>query len=313
MGFKQLKHGNTRNMVRTRRRIRQSISSTSSNEDSSPSHAKKRPNLGSTSEVESKDETETPSLGDVWRILKEIKVDTEILVQEVETLKGNYENLKDSLTFTQSQVKDLIQENLGLKSKVKTLENQVLKSKTAREELEQRVGELEIKYDDLEQYTRKFNLEIHGIPEREEEDNMENVMKLGHLSGVNISRDDVDIVHRLKKKTNGAPRPIIVRFSNYRAKNELYRALATTGLKTNFIEQARLNLKKINLQELNADKIFINENLTSWRANLFREERKVRRNYPNGKTWTIDGKIFLKTDINATVQRIDCFDDLNAL
>ena len=292
-------------MVRTRRRTKQSISSTSSNEDSSSSHAKKRPNLGSTSEVEemaateNKDETETPSLADVWRILKEIKVDTEKLVQEVETLKGNYEDLKDSLTFTQSQVKDLIQENLGLKSKVKTLENQVLKSKTACEELEQRVGELEIKHDDLEQYTRKFNLEIHGIPEREEEDNVENVMKLGHLSGVNISRDDVDIVHRLKRKTNGAPRPIIVRFSNYRAKNELYRA--------------RLNLKKINLQELNADKIFINENLTPWRANLFREARKVRRNYPNGKTWTIDGKIFLKTDINAKVQRIDCFDDLNAL
>ena len=53
--------------------------------------------------------------------MKEIKVNTEKLVQEVETLKGNYEDLKDSLTFTQSQVKDLMQENLGLKSKAKTL------------------------------------------------------------------------------------------------------------------------------------------------------------------------------------------------
>ena len=126
----------------------------------------------------------------------------------METLKGNYEDLKD----TQSQVKDLIQE-------VKTLENQVLKSKTEREELAQRVGELEIKRDDLEQYARKFNLEIHGILERVEEDNVGNVIKLGHLSGVNISRDDVNIVHRLKRKTNGAPRPIIVRFGNYRVKN----------------------------------------------------------------------------------------------
>ena len=92
----------------------------------------------------------------------------------------------------------------------------MLKSKTEREELVQRVGELEVEEDDLEQYTRKFNLEIHEIPEREEEDNVENIIKLGQLSGVNISRDDVDIVHRLRRKTNGAPQPIIVRFSNYR-------------------------------------------------------------------------------------------------
>ena len=68
-------------MVRGRRRTRQSLSSTSSNEDSSSSHAKKRPNLGSTSEVEemaaTENKDETPSLADVWRILKEIKVNTE--------------------------------------------------------------------------------------------------------------------------------------------------------------------------------------------------------------------------------------------
>ena len=217
----------------------------------------------------------------------------------METLKGNYEDLKESLTFTQSQVEEIIQDNKDLKSEVKTLENQVLKSKSEREELVQRVGELEIKHDDLEQYTCKFNLEIHGIPEREEEDKVENIIKLGHPSGINISRDDVDIVHRLRRKTNGAPQPIIVRFSNYRVKSELYKA--------------RLNLKKLNLRELNAQRIFINENLTPWRANLFREARKVKKKYPNGRAWTIDGKIFLKTDINAKVQRIDCFENLNEL
>ena len=132
----------------------------------------------------------------------------EKLVQEVETLKGNYEDLKESLTFTQSQVEEIIQENKDLKSEVKTLDNQVLKSKSECEELVQRVGELEGKHDDLEQYTRKVNLEIHGIPEGEEENNVGNIIKLGHLPGVNISRDDVDIVHRLRRKTNGAPQQL---------------------------------------------------------------------------------------------------------
>ena len=75
-------------------------------------------------------------------------------------------------------------------------------------------------FDNLKQYTHKFNLDIHGIPEQEE-DNVENIIKLGQLSGVNISGDNVDIVHRLRKKTSGAPQPIIVCFSNYRIKSEL--------------------------------------------------------------------------------------------
>ena len=68
-------------MVRPGRRTRQSLSSTSSNEGSSSSHAKKRPNLGETPEVEEMAATvnkdETPSLADVWKILKEIKMNTE--------------------------------------------------------------------------------------------------------------------------------------------------------------------------------------------------------------------------------------------
>ena len=107
-------------MVRPGRKTRQSLSSSSSNEGSSSTHANKRPNLGATPEVEEMAATakkdETPSLGDVWKILKEIKMNTEKVVQEVETLKGNYEDLKESLIFTQSQVEEIIQENKDLKS-----------------------------------------------------------------------------------------------------------------------------------------------------------------------------------------------------
>ena len=127
---------------------------------------------------------------------------------------------------------------------------------------------------DLEQYTRKFNLVIHGIPERQEEDNIENVISLGNILKVNLTSGDIDS----KTKT----RPITVRFSNYNAKSQLYKA--------------RINLRNVNLHDLGAEKIFINENLTARRAGLFREARKVIKKYHNGITWTVDRKIFLKTD-----------------
>ena len=144
--------------------------------------------------------------------------------------------------------------------------------------MEQRLDEVEAKHDDLEQYTRKFNLVIHRILERQEEDNIENVIKLGKLLEVNLSSGDIDIVHRMKTKSKDKPRPIIARFSNYNAKSKLYKA--------------RLNLRNVDLQDLGAEKIFINENLTAWRAELFKEARKVKKNTTTAKRGLSTEKFF---------------------
>ena len=129
------------------------------------------------------------------------------------------------------------------------------------EQVKQRLSDVEGSHDDLEQYTRKFNLVIHGIPQREEEDNVENVINLGKSLKVNLTCGDIDIVRRLNIKNKTKIRPIIVRFSNYNAKSKLYKA--------------RINLRNATLHDLGAEKIFINENLTAWSAGLFREARKV--------------------------------------
>ena len=176
-------------------------------------------------------------------------------------------------------------ENIAVNSKLKLLEQKALTLKKELEEVKQRLYDAEGSHDDLEQYTRKFNLVIHGIPERQEEDNVENVISLGKLLKVNLTRGDIDIVHRFS-------------FSNYNAKSQLYKA--------------RINLRNVTLHDLGAEKIFINENLPAWRAGLFREARKVIKKYHNGKTWSVHGKIFLKTDLTAKV-KIDSYEDLRTL
>ena len=67
---------------------------------------------------------------------------------------------------------------------------------------------------DVEQYTRKHNLEIHGIAE--------NVVKLGKAVNVHISASDIDICHRMGPRNSSGPRPIIVRFKSHKKKTELY-------------------------------------------------------------------------------------------
>ena len=151
----------------------------------------------------------------------QIKTNTEKLVLDVEPLKGNYRELKETLQSTKGQVDTLVKENKGLKSKVKSHEEQLLESKKEVEELDERLNDIEARHDDLEQYTRKFNLVIHGLPELEEEDNVATVVTPGRLLQVNLTPGDIDIVHRMNTKSKDKPRPIIARFSNYNTKSNL--------------------------------------------------------------------------------------------
>ena len=86
---------------------------------------------------------ENPSLVDVWKVLTEIKANTVKLVLDVESVKVNYNELKDSLYSTKSQVDNLVTENVAVNSKLKLLEEQVLTSKKELEEVIQRLYDVE--------------------------------------------------------------------------------------------------------------------------------------------------------------------------
>ena len=47
------------------------------------------------------------------------------------------------------------------------LETDLEKNSEENAKFEKKLGEIFMQHDDLEQYTRKFNLQIHGIPENQ--------------------------------------------------------------------------------------------------------------------------------------------------
>ena len=259
-------------MTRNRRRKCKKLSSSSSLEGSSTLQDEvSGPQMASEDSID-----EAPSLADVWKVLMEIKSNTEKLVNDVDLLKVTYKELQENLASKKVQVDILIEENKSLKSKVKSLEDDLSKSKAHSKEREQRLDDVEARHDDLEQYTRKFNLVIHGIAEREEKDNAENVIELGKFLNVNLTRGDIDIAHRLNTKSKTEPPPIIARFASYNAKNKLYKA--------------RSYLRNVTSHGLGPGNIYINENLTSWRTELLKEVRKVRKNIITAKRGLLTGK-----------------------
>ena len=103
--------------------------------------------------------------------------------------------------------------------------------------------------------------------------------------------------HR-RYKAEGKARPIIVKFTNYDSKYEMY--------------SKRLRLRKVdNREKFGVERIFINENLTSRRALLYSKVRKKVKDNPVWNTWTIGGKIFLRKLPTGRPIRIKTEDDIN--
>ena len=142
-----------------------------------------------------------------------------------------------------------------------------------------RIKELEGKMDDQEQRSRNQCLLFHGITECEGEDTDEQVIKLcdKHLN-VNLQLDSIARSHRLGPRRQAGrntrskpekPRPIIVRFSNYRVRQQIF------------------TIKK----KLKGKAFSISENLTKRRMDLL---NKCNEKFGKGKCWTQEGRIITK-------------------
>ena len=203
----------------------------------------------------------------------------EKLEAENDKLKQDVSSLKKAVRKAEDDVADLNDDLDGLKSDLDSAICQI---------------------DDLEQYNRKHNLEIHGIPESSEENLSDKIIKLGKILNVHIVNNDIDICHRMAtRRSNGGPRPIIVRFRSYRAKSELYKS--------------KKHLRSVSLNNYfhGAEAAYINENLTNYRRELFAKVRKFKKINNWHSAWTIDGKIFVRKSQNDQVYRVYKVEDLD--
>ena len=110
---------------------------------------------------------EHADLSSIWTALNNIERNTDELLKEHRALRNQYEELQKSLEFHIAKVESLETENKALKKEVSSLKKAVC---NAEEEIADLNGDLDGFKNDLgaainqiEQYTRKHNLEIHGI------------------------------------------------------------------------------------------------------------------------------------------------------
>lgn len=230
-----------------------------------------------------------PSSKEVWKLLVEMNSKLEDLVTQYKKVSTDLEEIRKAVEFNDRNVEEVKESILSLTDDLRDQKTTMEEVKASTDKLASEMDSTTNKLDELEQYTRKNSLEIHGIPTDGNVESEEVVLKIARAIDVEVESSDIEISHRLKVRSKTTSQPIIVKFLSHKKKNELL--YARRKLKDLTVGDIFEHLTEDDTGE---NRIFINENLTSYRRKLFGKLLSLRRKGTIFSTWTIDGKIFMK-------------------
>ena len=227
-----------------------------------------------------------------------------------DALDQSLAELKASGEATKKSHEALKQETVGLKRSYEALkEENVL--------LKKQLDEQAARVEDLDVYSRSDNLIIKGLPEQSYAERATDSSDASrpapptaasHLAvettvlafcrdalKLDVSPQDISTAHRLKAGPRDATRPIIVRFTSRRVRENVFRA------------------KKLLKDAPLPNKVYISEQLTKTASTLFYEARKKQREKMLTSAWTHNGQVFIKfgSDAGEKATLVKSMRDLN--
>lgn len=145
--------------------------------------------------------------------------------------------------------------------------------------------------DNAEQYSRRNNIEIHGVKQVANENLTHIIESIAVKLDLPPPKDQsVEAVHRLHSK-EGKTAPILVRFSERNTRDMWIKKRVT----------------------LRSEGIYINENLTKLLKSLFWSTRTRAKEKQYKFVWVRNGKIFVRQKEGASVIRVESEKDLSKI
>ena len=152
------------------------------------------------------------------------------------------------------------------------------------------------KLDFLEQKTKNKTLRFVDIPDKQEENTLDEMTNfVTSILKVALRIEEIESCYRIGKFSADVSRPIILILQNETKKKEIYRA--------------RLKLK--DARKKGSQPIFINEDLTSVRSLLAQKARQEVKLKKIHSTWTLDGEIYVKQNQDDKPRKIRSIKDID--
>ena len=192
----------------------------------------------------------------------------ENLDKKLINIQNNNTKIQEDLSKMKDEIiKNLMDSNKSLQERVEKLEKKVQKM----EKLENQQQKIITSVESMNQYGRRNNLELSGIPNDVNDDELEGKVKqILEKINVKVKKNDIEACHRLPPTKKNKNKKTIVRFVNRRT--------AETCLKN------KKKLSEIDMSELGFHedtKIFASENLNeyfrdlAWRCRSLKREKLI--------------------------------------
>lgn len=231
--------------------------------------------IENTSEIEKIEDIfsyENPTIKDILVILKEIFVSQQFIANK-------YDELLTRNLELETVCNKLTNENLILKSELKMV----------KEDMQR-----------IDNNSNNCKIEIHGIPQQQNENINEIILKIAENFDQQIKTEDIDEAYRTKQnKENRKNVPIVISFVRKSVKEKFLLMRRKRSLFTDEIGFTDIR-----------NQIFINEYLSKKRKELFWRTKEVKIDKKYKFLWTKNGNIFIRKTENSGIIRIDSEEDL---
>ena len=218
--------------------------------------------------------------------------------------KLNKDDLVEQVLQYQSKfdsfMSDIKSDFESLKNRFTKLESELYLSRNTSSKLREKVTELERKCAANEQYSRRECLELSGIPDSVKDSDLEDtVLKIFKETGVDVSHENVEAVHRLK--SNGSPKKTIIKLSR---RKDAHRVMKNKQKLKN-IDSSALGLPS-------GCRIYINESLCKYYKYLWWKCKLLLSRKCIDSFWVTNGSIRIKL-VEGDVKPIGHYADLEEL
>lgn len=220
-------------------------------------------------------------------------------------IKNEISSLKEYFLDIMKKQKDELLQKIIKENK--TLKKELFDLKEKDHQKAQIINKLEKEVIDLQQYLRRNNVEICGIPQDVNHNDLEKtVLKIAESIGVDMSEKDIEACHRLQTKKDQIPQKTIVRLVNRKLCDQLH------------LNKFKLRDKKGNaktmLNEIGIHgSIYINTNLCPYMKFLWGSCKKLHVQKLIHRFWVYNGFVFIVVEENGQKFKINHIDNLKSI
>ena len=214
--------------------------------------------------------------------------------------KNKQNDLVQSVTFCSDKITDFELSLAKFSEYAKTVET--LKNENTI--IKNQIKVLDRKINNMEQFSRTNNIELQGIPEKNNENTLNIIQKVHLALGLTIDINNIDYAHRVQAFNSNLPKNIIVKYSSRKIRDAVLLAAKTL--------RASNPSRVISIDGL-SNKIYINDHLSPENKLLFKNARNMARQKGVKYVWVKNGQVLARKDDTSKAVHLESEEDFNKI